>query len=67
MSVVTQSFPLNPTQSTDLCRVAYYFSDMAQATDDIDGTLADELEDRVDEALNGDVADADDVEDAFLS
>ncbi len=32
-----------------------------------DGSHADELEERVDDCLDGDVADADDVVDAFLS
>ncbi|MFC7216189.1 hypothetical protein ACFQO4_19180 [Saliphagus sp. GCM10025334] len=32
-----------------------------------EGTLADELEDRIDGAINGDVAKADDIKDAFLS
>lgn len=31
------------------------------------GTLADELENRIDSALSGDVAPADSIEDAFLS
>lgn len=32
-----------------------------------EGTLADELESRIDSALSGDVASADSIEDAFLS
>ncbi|WP_353635656.1 hypothetical protein ABSL23_17320 (plasmid) [Halobacterium sp. NMX12-1] len=38
-----------------------------EATEPVEGTLADELEDRVDEARNGEVADAEDVKEAFLS
>lgn len=40
---------------------------MSLTTDDDEETLADEIENRVDEARTGDVADADDIEDAFLS
>lgn len=36
-------------------------------TNDEEDTLADELEERVDEALEGEVADAESVKDAFLS
>ena len=36
-------------------------------SDEEDGSPADELEERVDDCLDGDVADADDVVDAFLS
>lgn len=37
------------------------------ADEDESRTLATELEERVDEALDGDVASAEEVEDAFLS
>lgn len=45
---------------------------MSRARDESEGEdesrgFAAELEERVDEALDGDVADAEDVEDAFLS
>jgi hypothetical protein len=36
-------------------------------TSEDEPSLADEIEDRVDEACTGDLADADEIEDAFLS
>ncbi|WP_440991597.1 hypothetical protein [Haloarchaeobius baliensis] len=41
---------------------------MSTATEEDDEkSLGEQIEDGVDDALNGDVADADDVKDAFLS
>jgi len=57
-----------PHIPTDLWGDLLFDLIMSLATDDeSEETLADELEERVDEARDGEVADADDVKEAFLS